>query len=49
MKKMNKKLLQTVEYVTRKSVERNIDGRPPLCVGIFHQPKRPVRYKQGNK
>jgi len=38
MKKISKQALRVVERVTRKTVNE----WPPLCTGIYHQPKRPV-------
>lgn len=39
---LKKGLLKTVEKVTRAEVEKNLFGWPPLCTGIYHQPKRPL-------
>lgn len=50
MKKINKKVLKVVERVTRNEIKRAC-GDPPFCLGIFHQPKRPVEnkyYRGGN-
>lgn len=44
MKKVNKNALKIVERAARKAVIRGIDGFPPPCMGIFHQPKRPKRF-----
>ena len=41
MKKVNKKVLKVVERVMRKEAVYGIDGFPPACLGIWHQPKRP--------
>ena len=41
MKKINKKVLKVVERVIRNEIKR-ASGDPPFCLGIFHQPKRPV-------
>lgn len=42
MKKANKKLLKGLERVLRSEAVNGIDGFPPPCAGILHQPKRPV-------
>ena len=44
MKKINKKVLKVVERVIRNEIKR-ASGDPPFCLGIFHQPKRPVEHK----
>ena len=44
MKKINKKVLKVVERVIRNEIKR-ASGDPPFCLGIFHQPKRPVELK----
>lgn len=41
MKQVNKKVLKVVERVMRKEAVYGIDGFPPACLGIWHQPKRP--------
>lgn len=41
MKKVNKKVLKVVERAMRNEVVHGIDGFPPSCLGIWHQPKRP--------
>ena len=41
MKQVNKKVLKVVERVMRKDAVYGIDGFPPACLGIWHQPKRP--------
>ncbi len=48
MKKINKKLLEMVECVTRNEVMRNSFIWPPICSGIFHQPKRPNKKTNSN-
>ena len=40
-----KKVLKVVERVIRNEIKR-ASGDPPFCLGIFHQPKRPVEHKQ---
>ncbi len=39
--KFNKGALKLVEQVARVEVERNMFWWPPVCMGIYHQPKRP--------
>lgn len=46
MKKVNKKVLQAVERLTRHEVEKMTAIWPPFCAGIYHQPKRPVQKKE---
>lgn len=41
MKKINKKVLKAVEWVTRNEAAKSSHVRPPFCSGIFHQPMRP--------
>lgn len=46
MKKKEKivnKVLRVVERVVRNEAEKVVDGDPPICFGIIHQPKRPKR------
>lgn len=45
MKKINTKVLKAVEYVTRNEAKGLLDDWPLFCMGIFHQPKRPVNQK----
>lgn len=42
MKKVNKQVLKAAERVMRKEALFVIDGFPPPCAGIWHQPKRPA-------
>ena len=49
MKQVNKKVLKVVERVMRKEAVYGIDGFPPACLGIWHQPKRPISRKEKNK
>lgn len=49
MKKVNKKVLKVVERVMRNEAVYGIDRFPPACMGIFHQPKRPISRKEKNK
>lgn len=46
MKKVNKKLLKVVERAMRNEAAHGIDGFPPPCAGIWHQPKRPTNQKK---
>ena len=46
MKQVNKKVLKVVERVMRKEAVYGIDGFPPACLGIWHQPKRPISRKE---
>ena len=46
MKKVNRKVLKVVERVMRNEVVHAIDGFPPPCLGIWHQPKRPYYIKK---
>lgn len=46
MKKVNKKVLKVVEHVMRNEAVYGIDRFPPACMGIFHQPKRPISQKK---
>lgn len=39
-RKVNTKLLHVVERVARTKVANGLPW-PPLCAGIYHQPKRP--------
>lgn len=49
MKKVNKKVLKVAERVMRNEAVYGINGFPPPCMGIFHQPKRPMIQKEKNK
>lgn len=42
---IKKKTLQLVERVARDEVEKNMLTWPPICLGIYHQPKRPKKRK----
>ena len=46
MKKVNKKVLKVVEHVMRNEA---VYGIPPACMGIFHQPKRPIIQKKSER
>ena len=41
-----KKSLEMVEKMLRIKVEANQNKWPPNCIGIFHQPKRPVKERK---
>lgn len=41
--KISVKALRVVERIVRSEAEKVIDGDPPYCLGILHQPKRPKR------
>ncbi len=49
MKKVNKKVLKVVEHVMRNEAVYGIDKFPPACMGIFHQPKRPIIQKKSER
>lgn len=38
---IQKKALEVMVKVVKKEVEKNENAWPPICAGIFHQPKRP--------
>lgn len=46
MKKVNEKLLKVVERAMRNEAVNGIDWFPPVCAGIWHQPRRPVALKK---
>ena len=46
MKQVNKKVLKVEELVKRKEAVYGVDRFPPACMGIFHQPKRPIIQKK---
>ena len=48
---MNKKKesLKMVERIAKIKVDNNRFGWPPLCMGMLHQPKRPVNNSLKNK
>ena len=45
----NKKVLKVVEHVMRNEAVYGIDRFPPACMGIFHQPKRPIIQKKSER
>lgn len=46
MNRIKKKLLKVVKCAIRNKVVHEIDGFPPPCAGIWHQPKRPSNRKK---
>lgn len=40
--KLNKTVLKAIMKVTKIEVEKNVNKWPPICAGIYHQPKRPM-------
>ena len=46
MKKINRKVLEIVERAIRNEAVQGIDGFPPPCAGIWHQPKRPAKHNK---
>ena len=46
MKNVNKKVLKAVERLMRNEATQSVGKFPPPCLGIFHQPKRPVNPKK---
>lgn len=46
MKKINKNVLKVMERVVRHEIEQKNIPWPPICFGIFHQPKRPMKAKE---
>lgn len=45
MKNVNRKVLKLVERLMRNEVSQSVEKFPPPCLGIFHQPKRPINPK----
>jgi len=45
MSSVKKVALQLLEKVVRVEVKKDKDHDFPICLGIFHQPKRPQRKK----
>lgn len=43
--KTKKEALKLIERIARIKVEENSYRWPPICTGIFHQPKRPENLK----
>lgn len=48
MKKINKKVLKIVEHLMRNEALYSANKFPPTCLGILHQPKRPVVQEKNN-
>lgn len=46
MKNVNKKVLKVVERLMRNEATQSVGKFPPPCLGIFHQPNRPVSPKE---
>ena len=46
MKNVNKKVLKFVERLMRDEAVQSASKYPPICLGILHQPKRPVSPKK---
>lgn len=46
--KINNTILKAVERIARNEVEKNCYDWPPVCMGFFHQPKRPKNVKKEN-
>lgn len=40
---LKRSILKVVEKIIRVEVEKNDSYWPPLCNGIYHQPKRPKK------
>lgn len=46
MKNVNKKVLKVVERLMRNEATQSAGKFPPICLGILHQPKRPINQKK---
>lgn len=46
MKDVGRKVLKLVAQFTRDEIKREKANGHPFCLGIFHQPKRPVEEKK---
>jgi len=46
MKNVNKGVLKVIERLMRNEAVQSAGKFPPICLGIFHQPKRPVSQKK---
>ncbi len=46
MRNINKKALKILAQITRNEVCRDKVNEHPFCLGIFHQPKRPMETKK---
>lgn len=40
---LSKRILSTIEKIARNEISENLNGWPPHCMGIYHQPKRPKK------
>ena len=43
---LTKKVLKAVERLMRNEATQSAGKFPPICLGIIHQPKRPVSPKR---
>lgn len=46
MKKIDEKVLKAVERLMRNEAVQSSGKFPPICLGILHQPKRPMSQKK---
>lgn len=46
MKNVNKGVLKIIERLMRNEATQSAGKFPHICLGIFHQPKRPVSPKK---
>lgn len=46
MKNVNKGVLKVIERLMRNEAIQSAGKFPPICLGILHQPKRPVSPKK---
>jgi hypothetical protein len=46
MKNVNKGVLKVIERLMRNEATQSASKYPPICLGILHQPKRPVNPKK---
>lgn len=49
MKQVNRKVLEVMTKIVRYDVEQRRSSWPPLCGGIFHQPKRPIAQRKNKQ
>ncbi len=47
-KKIANMVLRVIEKIAQNEVEKVCYDWPPVCMGIFHQPKRPKNVKTKN-
>ena len=45
--KMESKAIAVLSAIVESEVQKNSREWPPLCAGIFHQPKRPKQKQSG--